>query len=110
MGGHKSISGGRDSNPGLFCKKNWVLADDQPQNLTSRPSEAQELVRAAKPRLMKSAVAARCIRYIPIPADPAPKGALLLELDVRGADPLLETVKLLATKRLRCGRAPLLRA
>ena len=40
----------------------------------------------------------------------APKGALLLELDVRGADPLLETVKLLETKRLRCGRAPLLRA
>ena len=42
--------------------------------------------------------------------DRAPKGALLLELDVRGADPPLETVKLPETKRLRCGRAPLLRA
>ena len=40
----------------------------------------------------------------------APKGALLLELDVRGADLPLETVKLPETQRLRCGRAPLLRA
>ena len=55
--------------PRPFVQKNRAL-DNQPQNLTSRPSEARELVRAAKPRLMKSAVAARCMRYIPIPADP----------------------------------------
>ena len=51
-------------------QKTRALADDQPQNLTSRPSKARELVRATKPRLMKSAVAARCMRYISIPADP----------------------------------------
>ena len=49
-------------------------------------------------------------RELPEGRGAAPKGALLLKLDVRGADPLLETVKLLETKRLRCGRAPLLRA
>ena len=37
-------------------------------------------------------------------------GAIAIELDVRGADLPLETVKLPETQRLRCGRAPLLRA